>query len=152
MENRTIKKKKEKVNFHIESDTLHRIRQVSEDRGMLLSEFFRQASEEKLKKEEKFMTIYVMTDSTGIQKITIERGLYHISLKDASKNMQDNVQAIQEGTLKPFSDEEWEEYHDNETAEGEVVPVLEYLMYIDQTIEKLLETRDEIYFFTKIKY
>jgi len=150
----TEKKRKEKVNFNIEPDILQRIRQVSGERGMLLSDFFRQAAEEKLKREEKFMTIYVMTNSEGIQKITIDRGLYNISLKDASKNMQNNVEAIQEGTLKYLSDEEWEEYSEDEIEQdGEyLAPVLDYIMYIDQSVEKLFEGRDEVYFFTKIRY
>ncbi len=155
MKNQSVKKKKEKVNFNIEQDTLQRIRQVSEERGMLLSEFFRQAAEEKLKKEDKFMTIYIMMDSLGIQKITIEKGLYNIVLKDASKNMQNNVEAIQEGRLELLSDEKWEEYADEVLSHddnNDLIPVLNYSMYIDPTIEKLFETRDIVYFFTKIKY
>ena len=151
---KTPRIKKKKVSFDIDPGLLERIKSIILSRDMKLADFFREAAENKLEIEEKYIVIYVSVEGKGIQKLIVERSLYITTFKEASKDMKDNVGAVQEGSIELLKDREaLDRFYENlqiDVGEGE--PVLDYSMYINSTLQNLFEDKDVVYFFTKIRY
>jgi len=95
---------KKKVSFDIESDLLDEIKKYCVEKKMKQSDFFREASKEKLKNDEEFITILV-PENGSIQKFVVNKKDYEIDIFDASEEMRGLVGAKKEGVLRLKDDD-----------------------------------------------
>lgn len=134
------KEERKKVSFDLSVSELTHVRGIIERKGMKLADFFREAVQDKIRKENKYMTIYVF-DFGAIKKLTILAANYDITIRDASEEMIENVGAGSEGTLT--------RKEDRSEIESSKDPII---AFDDPVIEALLEKHGEVHFFTKDKY
>lgn len=90
--------KKKKVSFNIEEDLLEEIKNYCDGRGFNISDFFRNASNEKMNRDRSSMVIFVPI-AGKIEKFDIDTNQYIVDLWDASEAMSENVGAVCEGTI-----------------------------------------------------
>ena len=92
--------KKKKVGFDIDVELLSELQAFVKSRNMKISDFYREALQEKLEREKNsLMMIYVPMNGV-IEKIGIDPKKYEIELREASDKMKENVGAVNEGILR----------------------------------------------------
>lgn len=132
--------KKKKVSFNIEEDLVNEIKEYCDGRGFNISDFFRNASKEKIERDKNSMTIFIPLGGK-IEKFEIDVNQFEISIWDADETMLENVGAICEGTIQLQQDA--------------VLPLYDETP-AQKNLKKLLEQNsDEIpklSFYTKEKY
>jgi len=90
---------KKKVSFDIDQQLLSNIKEICRSKGIKLADFFREASEEKINSEKKYMAIYIPANGK-VEQLQINRADYEIDLFEASHEMKINVGAACEGVLR----------------------------------------------------
>ncbi len=135
------KVEKQKVSFDIPVSEYNQVKEiVDRTPGMKLADFYRGAVQDKIKKENKYMTIFVF-DFGMIKKLTVLTANYDIVIREASEEMIENVGAGSEGTLT--------RKEDRSEIESSTDPII---VFDDPIIEALLDKNGEVRFFTKNKY
>ncbi len=89
---------KKKISFDIDDEIYAEIKDFCKGTGQKLSDYWRNASIEKLERDKSSMTIFIPFSGT-IEKFEINTKDYIIDLHDASEAMQENVSAVGEGII-----------------------------------------------------
>ena len=142
---------RKKVGFDLHEKELETVRNICKRKKIKLVDFFRDAVNAKIDKENKYMTIYVIHNMT-IKELTIRTELYDILLDNASDEMKKNVSAEQEGKIALKEDfEKIIEGYNNENDDGQIEPII---FFDDTSLIQMLQISGEtqLPFFTKERY
>lgn len=137
---------KTKVSFDLSNPELEDVEAYCRRKGFKRASFFREAVREKLEKENQYMDIFFFYENS-IKNVTVDTRKWEIRLRDASKEMVKNAQAIQEGTLEARE-------FPNETVEAEKTAADPIISFETGTyvIEDILSEDQVLKFFTREKY
>jgi len=114
---------------------------MCEERGITISDFVREAIQEKYDRETNLMEIFII-DSKKIKKFTIDTTRYNISITDPTHDMKINADAKNEGEITI----------PNVCGNLTEIKATRYEFKSDDAFYKKLEEEKKIYFFTKKKY
>ena len=142
---------RKKVGFDLHEKELETVRNICKRKKIKLVDFFRDAVQAKIDKENKYMTIYLIHGTT-IKELTIRTELYDIMLNNVSDEMKKNVGAEQEGSIALKEDyEKIIQGYKKLNEDGKIEPVL---FLDDDSLIQIMQMSEQKWqpFFTKERY
>lgn len=142
---------RKKVGFDLYEKELETVRNICKRKKIKLVDFFRDAVNAKIDKENKYMTIYLIHGTT-IKELTVRTELYDILLDPASEEMKKNVGAQQEGSIALKDDfEKIIEGYKKMNEDGKIEPIL---FLDDESLIGIMNATEQKWlpFFTKERY